>query len=58
MSCFRREHLQIRTYMEVLRKHKVRRIGMSDGIDALHGNDEFTPFRNIMQHNILKNVGS
>ena len=48
MSRFGRDYLQVGTYMEVLRKHKVRLIAMSDNVDTLHGDDEFTPFRNIM----------
>lgn len=48
MSRFGRDYLQVGTYMELLRKHHVRLIAMSDNVDTLHGDDEFTPFRNIM----------
>lgn len=48
MSRFGRDYLQVGTYMELLRKHKVRLIALSDNVDTLHGDDEFTPFRNIM----------
>ena len=48
MSRFGRDYLQVGTYMEVLRKHDVRLIALSDNVDTLYGDDEFTPFRNIM----------
>ena len=48
MSRFGRDYLQVGTYMELLRKHQVRLIALSDNVDTLHGDDEFTPFRNIM----------
>lgn len=48
MSRFGRDYLQVGTYMEVLRKHGVRLIALNDGVDTLKGEDEFTPFRNIM----------
>ena len=34
--------------MEVLRQRGVRLIAINDGVDSLKGDDEFTPFRNIM----------
>ena len=34
--------------MEVLRKHDTRLIALNDSVDTLKGDDEFTPFRNIM----------
>ncbi len=48
MSRFGRDYLQVGTYMEVIRKAGVRLIALNDGIDTLKGEDEFTPFRNIM----------
>ena len=48
MSRFGRDYLQVGTYMEVLRKHDTRLIALNDSVDTLNGDDEFTPFRNIM----------
>lgn len=48
MSRFGRDYLQVGTYMEVLRKNGVRLIALNDGVDSQNGDDEFTPFRNIM----------
>lgn len=52
MSRFGRDYLQVGTYMEVIRKAGVRLIALNDGIDTLKGEDEFTPFRNIMNDNL------
>ena len=48
MSRFGRDYLQVGTYMEVLRKHDTRLIALNDSVDTLKGDDEFTPFRNIV----------
>ena len=48
MSRFGRDYLQVGTYMEVLRKSDTRLIALNDNVDTLKGDDEFTPFRNIM----------
>lgn len=48
MSRFGRDYLQVETYMETLRQHNVRLIAVGDNVDTIHGDDEFTPFRNIM----------
>lgn len=48
MSRFGRDYLQVGTYMEVLRKNGVRLIALNDSVDTAKGDDEFTPFRNIM----------
>ena len=48
MSHFGRDYLQVGTYMEVLRKHGARLTALNDSVDTLKGDDEFTPFRNIM----------
>ena len=34
--------------MEILRQRGVRLIAINDGVDSLKGDDDFTPFRNIM----------
>ena len=48
MSRFGRDYLQVGTYMEVLRKSGTRLIALNDNVDTMKGDDEFTPFRNIM----------
>lgn len=48
MSRFGRDYLQVGTYMEVLRKNDTRLIALNDNVDTINGDDEFTPFRNIM----------
>ncbi len=48
MSRFGRDYLQVGAYMEVLRKSGVRLIALNDGVDTFKGDDEFAPFRNIM----------
>lgn len=52
MSRFGRDYLQVGTYMEVIRKAGVRLIALNDNVDTLKGEDEFTPFRNIMNDNL------
>ena len=34
--------------MEILRQRGVRLIAINDGVDSARGDDDFTPFRNIM----------
>ena len=48
MSRFGRDYLQVGTYMEELRKNDTRLIALNDNVDTQKGDDEFTPFRNIM----------
>ena len=48
MSRLGRDYLKVGQVMEVLRQRGVRLIAINDGVDSLKGNDDFTPFRNIM----------
>ena len=48
MSRFGRDYLQVGLYMEMLRKNGVRLIALNDNVDIDKGDDEFAPFRNIM----------
>lgn len=48
MSRFGRDYLQVGLYTELLRKAGVRLIALNDNVDTLKGEDEFTPFRNII----------
>ena len=48
MSRLGRDYLKVGQVMEVLRQRGVRLIAVNDGVDSLKGDDDFTPFRNIM----------
>lgn len=48
MSRLGRDYLKVGQIMEVLRQKGVRLIAINDGVDSFKGDDDFTPFRNIM----------
>ena len=48
MSRLGRDYLKVGQVMEVLGQRGVRLIAINDGVDSLKGDDDFTPFRNIM----------
>lgn len=48
MSRFGRDYLKVGIHMETMRKMGVRLIAVNDGVDTFGGDDDFTPFRNIM----------
>lgn len=48
MSCMGRDYLKVGQIMEILRQRGVRLIAINDGVDSARGDDDFTPFRNIM----------
>ena len=48
MSRLGRDYLKVGQVMEVLRQRGVRLIAINDGVDSRKGDDDFTPFRNIM----------
>ena len=48
MSRMGRDYLKIGQIMEILRQKGVRLIAVNDGVDSARGDDDFTPFRNIM----------
>lgn len=48
MSRLGRDYLKVGQVMEILRQRDVRLIAINDGVDSLKGDDDFTPFRNIM----------
>lgn len=48
MSRVGRDYLQVGEFMEYLRKKNVRLIAVNDNVDTFAGEDDFTPFRNIM----------
>ncbi|AVQ95627.1 hypothetical protein DRA42_04915 [Ethanoligenens harbinense] len=38
--------------MEILRQKNVRLIALNDGVDSARNEDDFTPFRNIMNETV------
>lgn len=48
MSRLGRDYLKVGQVMEMLRQKGVRLIAINDGVDSFKGDDDFTPFRNIM----------
>ena len=48
LSRYGRDHLRVGLYTERLRECGVRFIALQDNVDTLHGEDDFTPFRNII----------
>lgn len=48
MSRMGRDYLKVDQVMEMLRQKGVRLIAINDGVDTFKGDDDFTPFRNIM----------
>jgi len=43
-----RDHLRVGLFREMLREKDVRLIAVNDGLDSANGEDDFTPFRDIM----------
>ena len=48
MSRLGRDYLKVGQIMELLRQKNVRLVAVNDGVDSFKGDDDFTPFRNIM----------
>ncbi len=48
MSRLGRDYLRVGLCMETMRERGVRLIAVGDGVDSFKGEDDFTPFRNIM----------
>ena len=48
MSRLGRDYLKVGQIMEILRQKGVRLIAVNDNVDSENGDDDFTPFRNIM----------
>ena len=48
MSRLGRDYLKVGQYMELFRQQGVRLIAVNDSVDTIMGDDEFAPFRNIM----------
>ena len=43
-----RDHLRVGLFREMLREKNIRLIAVNDGLDSANGEDDFTPFRDIM----------
>ena len=52
MSRMGRDYLKVGQIMEILRQRGVRLIAINDGVDSARGDDDFTPFRNIMNDSL------
>jgi len=48
MSRAGRDYLRVGLFMETLKERDVRLIAVNDGVDSLNGDDDFIPFRNIV----------
>jgi DNA invertase Pin-like site-specific DNA recombinase len=48
LSRMGRDYLRVGLFMEMFRDKGVRLIAINDGVDTANGEDDFTPFRNIM----------
>ena len=58
MSRMGRDYLKVGQIMEILRQRGVRLIAINDGVDSARGDDDFTPFRNIMCLTAKTGMGS
>ena len=56
MSRVGRDYLKVGQVMELLRQKGVRLIAVNDGVDSFRGEDDFTPFRNIMNEYYLRDT--
>ena len=56
MSRVGRDYLKVGQVMELLRQNGVRLIAVNDGVDSFRGEDDFTPFRNIMNEYYLRDT--
>lgn len=57
LSRFGRNYLEAGHYMEmVFPEHDIRFIAINDGVDSANGEDDFTPFRNIMNEWYAKDI--
>jgi len=52
-----RDYLRVGLFMETLRENGVRLIAVNDGLDTSKGDDDFTPFRNMMHEFYAKDCG-
>ncbi len=48
MSRVGRDYLKVGQFMELLRQQGIRLIAVNDNVDSFNGDDDFTPFRNVI----------
>ena len=51
-----RDYLKVGQIIEILRQKGVRLIAVNDGVDSARGDDDFTPFRNIMNEYYVRDT--
>ena len=56
MSRLGRDYLKVGQIMEILRQRGVRLIAINDGVDSIRGDDDFLPFRNIMNEYYCRDI--
>ena len=57
MSRFGRDYLQVGMYTEIMfPEHDIHFIAVNDGVDSTQGDNEFTPFRNIINDYYAKDT--
>ena len=56
MSRLGRDYLKVGQIMEILRQKDVRLIAVNDGVDSTRDDDDFTPFRNIMNEFFVRDT--
>lgn len=56
MSRLGRDYLKVGQILEILRQKGVRLIAVNDGVDSSQGDDDFIPFRNIMNEWYAKDI--
>ena len=56
MSRMGRDYLKVGQYMELLRQRGIRLIAINDNVDSFKGDDDFTPFRNIMNEWMIRDT--
>ncbi len=56
MSRLGRDYLKVGQIMEILRQKNVRLIAVNDGVDSALNEDDFTPFRNIMNEFFVRDT--
>ena len=56
MSRLGRDYLKVGQIMEILRQKNVRLIAVNDGVDSARNDDDFTPFRNIMNEFFVRDT--
>ena len=53
-----RDYIRVGLAMETMRVNSVRLIALNDGIDTIRGEDDFTPFRNVMHEFYAKDTSN